>query len=173
MGIPASWLRASLSSKLGLAQGFLLKRSCVPTGTRSSPSARAAVPLLLASSLVPNGPCEQGFSCREMGWSGHGMPPRHVPRDVAGDGHPTPDGGFRMTCGGSAQERWQTRPGWGAALGAKSHRGSSLAQGMAVSPADPSPSPRGGVGAVPRPWPGQRHPHTPCLCANTSRAAIG
>lgn len=82
------------------------------------PPARAVGPL--ASSLVPNAPCEQGFSCGEMRWSGPGVPPCRVPWDMAGDGHPVPDGDFLMICGAApgsggkngrgGEQHWEQSP---------------------------------------------------------------
>lgn len=62
----------------------------------------------------------------------------------------------------------QTQPGWGAALGTKSHRTVSLC--TPVPPADPRPSPGAIAGAAPCP---RHRPHTPCLCTKASRAAVG
>lgn len=83
-----------------------------------------------AASILPGAkrPARARFQRREMQWSGHGVPPCHVPRDVAGDRRPVPDGGFCTMCGAAPGSDGK-RSGVGPALGAKSHG--------AVSPARP------------------------------------
>lgn len=114
-------------------------------GTAVSPPARSHPPWCQMLR------CEQGFSRGEMRWSGCGMPPRRVPPRRGRGQAPRAGRSFPRDLRSSGRERWQTRSRWGAMLGAKSHRVTSLVQGTAVSPVNPSPSPRAGVGAVP--WP--------------------